>query len=51
MIKKKDFIIINVVSSLRHKNNTNLSKYIWEIKAKLGIVPILKWEIIKKKTS
>ena len=44
---KNDFIIINVVSPIRHKNNTNLLKYIWEIKTMLGIDPILKWEIIK----
>ena len=31
-----------------YKNSSSLSKYIWEIKTKLGIDPILKWEIIKK---
>ena len=30
-----------------YKNNTSLLKYIWEIKTKLSIDPILKWEIIK----
>ena len=30
----------------RHK--TSLSNYIWEIKKKFGIDPILKWEIVKR---
>ena len=49
ILKKQDFIAINVVSLMRHKNSTSLLKYIWQIKKKLGIDPILKWEIIKKK--
>ena len=30
----------------RHK--TSLSNYVWEVKKKFGIDPILKWEIVKR---
>ena len=30
----------------RHK--TTLSNYVWEVKNKFGIDPILKWEIVKR---
>ena len=30
----------------RHK--TSLSKYVWEVKRKFGLGPILKWEIMKR---
>ena len=32
----------------KYKHNTTLSSYVWEVKHKNGIDPILKWEVIKK---
>ena len=32
----------------KYKHSTTLSSYVWEIKDKKGIDPILKWEVIKK---
>ena len=35
----------------KYKHSTSLSNYVWEIKNRQGIDPILKWEIVKKKMS
>ena len=38
-------------SSFKHeiyKNKTSLSNYVWEVKSKFGIDPILKWGIMKR---
>ena len=43
---KKNITIIKVGSHMKDK--AILSNYIWEIKNKFGIDPILKWEIVKK---
>ena len=32
----------------RYKHSTSLSNYMWEIKNRQGIDPILKWEVVKK---
>ena len=32
----------------KYKHSTSLSNYVWEIKNRQGIDPILKWEIVKK---
>ena len=32
----------------KYRHSTTLSSYVWEVKDKKGIDPILKWEVIKK---
>ena len=36
------------MSFSHEKYSTTLSSYVWEVKDKKGIEPILKWEVIKK---
>ena len=35
-------------SHKRYRYSTALSSYVWEIKEKMGVDPIMKWEVIKK---
>ena len=35
-------------SNEKYRHSTTLSRYVWEVKDKKGIDPILKWEVIKK---
>ena len=32
----------------KYRHSTTLSSYVWEVKDKKGIDPLLKWEVIKK---
>ena len=36
------------ISHERYRYSTALSSYVWEIKEKMGVDPIMKWEVIKK---
>ena len=42
---------MNYKSSFIHeiyRHKTSLSNYVWEVKNKFGIDPMLKWEIMKR---
>ena len=38
----------NSFTDEKYKHSTSLSDYVWEIKNRQGIDPILKWEVVKK---
>ena len=38
----------NIYIYEKYRHSTTLSSYVWEVKDKKGIDPILKWEVIMK---